>query len=411
MPISAERISADIEAISRFTETPDTGATNRLTFSVPWGQARDFVSKKLEEIGCRVRIDAVGNLHARPTAISWDAAAWLSGSHLDTIPNGGNYDGVVGVVAALEAMRAAREDLKIAVPLELIVWAATEPAFGMGMISSRALVGELNVHTLSELRNQRGLSYVQAGNAYGVDPTKLATDRFKKSTIIGYIEVHAEEGLTMWGADLQVACVTNISGRRQYRCELIGAPNHAGSTQMHDRQDALAGAAEIITAMEKLALELRKETVITVGRIEVKPNLMNFIAGHVAFTIDVRSPVMLLLAQSDKTIRKTIEKIAKSRKLEHKLELIDSRGGVEFDSKVCAKIHKSAGVKRIGPIMDMTSGATHDAAVLSEHVPSAMIFVPSRDGISHGPEEYSRPEDIAAAVAVLLETVRDRRLE
>jgi hydantoinase/carbamoylase family amidase len=384
---------------------------NRLTFSAPWGQARDYVAAQLESIGCRVRIDAAGNLHARPTAISWDAAAWMSGSHLDTIPNGGNYDGVVGVVTALEALRAAREDLKIAVPLEMIVWAATEPAFGLGMISSRAVVGELNAHTLSELRNQRGLSYVQAGAGFGVDPAKLAADGLKKPTIIGYIEVNAEEGLTMWGQGLQVACVTNISGRRQYRCELTGAPNHAGSTAMHDRQDALVGAAEIVIGMEKLALELGKETVITVGRIETKPNLMNFIVGNAVFTIDVRSPIMLLLAQADKAIKRTIEKIAKHRHLEQKLELIDSRAAVEFDSRVCAKMHKAANIKKLGPIIDMTSGATHDAAVLSEHVPSAMLFVPSKDGISHGPEEYTRPEEVAAAVAVLLETVRDRKLE
>jgi len=411
MPIDADRIANDIKTIGEFTETPETGKINRTPFSHPWGRAREYISKQLEAIGCKIRIDAAGNLHARPTAISWESAAWMSGSHLDTIPNGGNYDGVIGVVAALEALRSAREDVKIAVPLELIIWAATEPAFGMGMIASRAFVGEINGNTLAELRNARGLSYVQAGAPYGVDPTKLAADKLKKSTTIGYIEVHAEEGLTMWGQDLPVACVTNISGRRQYRCELGGAANHAGSTSMHDRRDALTGAAEIIVAMEKLALELGKETVITAGRIECAPNMMNFIAGRVVFTLDMRSPAMTLLAQGDQSIQKTVAKIARQRKLDVKLELTDSRAGIDFDERVCAKMHKAARARRVEPLIDMTSGAIHDAAVLAEHIPSAMVFVPSRDGISHSSDEYTRPRDIADAVAVLLETCRDRRLE
>jgi hydantoinase/carbamoylase family amidase len=411
MPISSERIANDIAKIGKLTETPDTGTINRTPFSVPWGQARDYVVGELEALGCKIRVDSAGNVHARPTAISWEAAAWLSGSHLDTIPNGGNYDGVIGVIAVLEAMRAAREDLKIAVPLELVIWAATEPAFGMAMIGSRSYVAELNAHTLAELRNARGLTYTQAGAPFGVDPAKLAGDKLKKSTIIGYVEVHAEEGLTMWGQGLQVACVTNISGRRQYRCELVGAPNHAGSTAMHDRRDALTGAAEMIVSLEKLALELRKETVITVGRIECEPNMMNFIAGKVTFTIDLRSPSTTVLAQADQAIQKLFVKVAKQRKLQHKIELTDSRAGIDFDQRICSKMHKAARAKRIEPMIDMTSGAIHDAAVLAEHIPSAMLFVPSRDGISHSPEEYSRPDDIAAAVTVLLETVRDRRLE
>src|SRR6185295_3048309 len=153
MPISAERIQADITAIARCTETPGAGAS-RPTFSAAWRQARNCVQAQLEAAGCKIRIDAAGNLHARPSAISWDAAAWMSGSHIDSVPNGGNFDGVVGIVSVLEVFRAASEELRDAVPLELVIWAEEEgTTFGVGMIGSRVFVGELGAEQLANLKN------------------------------------------------------------------------------------------------------------------------------------------------------------------------------------------------------------------------------------------------------------------
>ncbi len=411
MPISAARIQNDLAAIARFTETPGAGAT-RPTFSAAWRQARDYVASQAEANGCKVRIDAAGNLRGRPTAISWDAPAWMSGSHLDTVPNGGDYDGVVGVVAALEVLRAAKDDLKIAIPLELVVWAEKEgTTFGMGMVGSRCFAGELNADKLAVLTNAAGQSYLDAGAAHGVVPEKLLADRLRPLTIIGLIEVHVEQGPGLWNQDIRAACVAGIAGRRQYRCEMHGAAGNAGSTSMQDRLDALAGAAEAIVAIEKLARDMGHDTVITVGQIACRPNVVNVIVEKATFTIDFRSPMMTVLASGDQSIRKSIERIAQQRRLQMMLEVTESQAAVELDPRVCGKMRKSAAAWRIEPITDMTSATLHDAAILAAHVPTAMLFVPSRDGISHSPDEFSRIEDIAAATTILLETVRDRRLE
>jgi hydantoinase/carbamoylase family amidase len=411
MPISAERIQTDIAAIARLTETPGAGAS-RPTFSQPWRQARGYVEQQLESIGCKVRIDAAGNLHARPNAISWDAPAWMSGSHIDSVPHGGDYDGVIGVVCALEALRAAREELKVAAPLELVIWAEEEgTTFGVGMIGSRAYVGEFTPDQLATLKNSSGQNYLEAGEAHGVSRDKLATDRLKVATAIGLIEVHIEQGPALWNDDVRIGCVGGIAGRRQYRCDMHGAANHAGSTSMRDRLDALAGAAETIVALEKLANELGHNAVITVGQIVCKPNAINVIAEDATFTIDFRSPQTALLASGDRSIQKCVEQIAQHRKLQHVLAVTESQVAVELDSRVCNKMRKAAEKWKIGPVIDTTSGALHDAAILAPHVPTAMLFVPSRDGISHNPDEFSRIEDIAAAATILLETVKDRRLE
>src|SRR4051812_43627943 len=198
MAISVERIRADIEAIARCTETPGDGAT-RPTFSRAWGEARGYVIAQAEAAGCVVRTDAAGNVHARPAALGWEAAAWLVGSHIDSVPHGGDYDGVVGVVGGLELLRAAAEDGLAAAPLELIVFAEEEgPTFGLGMLGSRAWVGELSAEQLAELKNAAGQSYLEAGAAYGVDPAKLAADRIDPKRYRGLIEVHIEQGPAMW---------------------------------------------------------------------------------------------------------------------------------------------------------------------------------------------------------------------
>src|SRR5689334_3701594 len=196
MAINAERIQADIDAIAAFTATPGDGAT-RPTFSDAWRKARDYVISQLESASCKIKIDAAGNVHARPSAIGWGSPVWISGSHIDTVPHGGNFDGVVGIVTPLEVIRAAREDLKVAVPLELVIWAEEEgTTFGLGMLGSRAYIGELSAQKLGELKNAAGQSYLEAGAAHGVRPADIGkpSERFTRTVAVGLIEVHVEQG-------------------------------------------------------------------------------------------------------------------------------------------------------------------------------------------------------------------------
>jgi hydantoinase/carbamoylase family amidase len=410
MSISADRIKVDIDSIAGFTQTPGEGAT-RPTFSPAWRAARDYVAQQLEAAGCKVRIDAAGNLRARPAAISFDTPAWMSGSHVDTVPHGGNYDGVAGVVAAMEVLRSSREAQK-AIPLELVVWAEEEgTTFNLGMIGSRAATGALSADQLATVTNAAGQNYQQAGAQHGVVPEKLAADRIASGKYIGLIEIHVEQGPGLWNDDAPLAIVNAVAGRRQYSCTLVGAANHAGSTSMEDRLDALAGAADVIVSLEKLARELAHHTVITVGQIGCRPNAINVIAEEVTFTIDFRSPSTEILARGDLMIQSAITKLSEARRLMVSLQCTESQTAVEFDKRICDRLSKAA-TKCMGHDVPHTvSGALHDAVILAPIVPTAMLFVASRDGISHNPDEFSRIEDITAAATVLAEAVRNRTLD
>jgi len=303
MLIDAARIRSDLEAIARFTATPGAGA-DRPTFSPQWRAARNYVIAQATAAGCKTRIDAAGNVHARHESLSWESPAWLSGSHLDSVPHGGDFDGVAGVVIPLEILRSAAPR---AIPLELIIFAEEEgTTFGLGMLGSRAWVGDLSAPQLETVRNAEGLSYIEAGIDFLVRPSMLMEDKFDPRRYFGLIEAHIEQGPGMWKRDERVAIVTAIAGRRQYKVHISGVANHAGSTSMHDRKDALVAAATCILQLEGTANGIGDGTVATVGRIHVKPNAINVIPANVDFTVDFRSPSNDVLRDGDERIRKII---------------------------------------------------------------------------------------------------------
>lgn len=400
MPINQDRLAADFAAIAACTATPGRGAT-RPTFSDAWGQSRAYVIDQCQRAGCDVRTDPFGNVRARPTALGWDAPAWLVGSHIDTVPHGGDYDGVAGVVVALELLRSAHDEGIAELPVELIAFAEEEgPTFGLGMIGARLLVGELTEADVAKLKNSDGQSYLEAGAPFGVSPTLFAPSHLRVSTLKGLIELHIEQGPGMWRRDQRLAVVTAIAGRRQYRVTLEGEANHAGATSMTDRRDALAGASEVVTMLEQLAPMLSPETVATVGRLEVKPNAVNVIADRVEFTIDFRSPADVLLTRGDALLRSNIDAIAKRRQLAVTLTQTESIPARPMDAAMVE------GFKSLGVIATSVSGALHDSAVMAPHMPTVMLFVPSKDGISHNPAEFSRVEDVAAGAVVVEKFVR-----
>jgi allantoate deiminase len=398
MPINVNRIRSDIAAIAACTETPGEGAT-RPTFSPQWKKACEYVIAQANAIECQHHIDVFGNLHVRPKDSNWDTPAYLCGSHIDTVPHGGDYDGVIGIVVALELLRSADDDGIKSLPLELIIFAEEEgPTFGLGMIGSRAWVGELNEDQLRDLRNRDGENYFEAGKPFGVDVGKWNQQRLNKSKYLGLIEVHIEQGPGMWRRDEKLAIVRAIAGRRQYQITITGEANHAGATSMKDRRDALVGAASIVMELEHLAPQLSESAVITVGRLNNLPNAVNVIPQRVEFTIDFRAGDDAALETGDTQIRRIIGDVCKQRNLECKIELTETIAARQMDEKLRT---------RLGSDLPITvSGALHDSAVLAPHTPTAMLFVPSRDGISHNPAEFSRVEDIAAAARVVENLVR-----
>jgi allantoate deiminase len=396
MAIKVDRIAADIQAIARCTATPGAGA-DRPTFSPEWAAARDYVIARAESAGCKTRIDAAGNVHARHESIPWESPVWLSGSHLDSVPHGGDFDGVAGVVIPLEIIRGASKPI----PLELIIFAEEEgTTFGLGMLGSRAWVGDLAARQLEKVRNVQGLSYVEAGVDFSVRPSMLLEDKLDPRRYFGLIEAHIEQGPGMWKRDERIAIVTAIAGRRQYKVHIRGVANHAGSTSMQDRKDALVAAATCILQLEGTANGIGEETVATVGRIHVKPNAINVIPAEVDFTIDFRSPSNEILSSGDERIRKIIAQTCDRRGLSHTIEQTESAPAVEMDLRLCDRLKKSAAAIGI-EAPPAVSGALHDAAVIAPYLPTAMVFIASRDGISHNPAEFSRIEDIALAARVI----------
>ncbi|TVR74680.1 MAG: 2-oxo-4-hydroxy-4-carboxy-5-ureidoimidazoline decarboxylase [Spirochaetaceae bacterium] len=391
------RIEKDIERIATFSETPPEVGYSRPTFSSPWGAARDYVIDQVRSCGAAVRIDAFGNVHARPGDRTWEEPLWLCGSHIDSVPSGGKYDGVSGVVCALELLR-------VGAPLELVIFAEEEgTTFGLGMLGSRGWVGSVTAEDLDRVRNCRGESYLEAGRAYGVEATRMQSELIDPSRYLGFLEVHPEQGLSLWNRGVSAAAVNRINGRRQYRVLLEGQGNHAGSTRMQERHDALAGAARAITAVEELGQDLARRldyTVMTVGRIDVATNAINVIARRVDFSVDFRAQEERILEEGDRLLREALREIGEARGLAVTVERTEKHSPVPLDEDLVARLHGAAGAAGI-TLEEVPSGALHDAAIVAPHVPTAMVFIASREGISHDPAEYSRVKDIADATTLI----------
>jgi hydantoinase/carbamoylase family amidase len=405
MPVQAERIARDIQAIATCTSTPGQGA-DRPTFSPSWRKARDYVMAEATKAGCHHRIDAAGNVHLRPKSVDWSTPCWLAGSHLDSVPGGGDYDGVLGVVAALEVLRAAAEDGKKSLPFEGIIFAEEEgTTFGLGMLGSRGWVGTLDAKALGALKNSKGEDYWQAGKPHDTDPNELETSRLKPSDWLGFLELHIEQGVGMWKRGEAVALVTGINGRRQYAVTFGGVANHAGSTGMGDRHDALAGAAEVVAGLESLAPALGPRVVATVGRITVEPNAVNVIASSTSFTVDIRAPEDSSLTEADARVRKLVKDAAAKRGLSAEIKQTETLPAVALSAKLADRVRQAAARLSLPKLPETTSGALHDAAILAPIIPTIMLFVASKDGISHNPGEFSRTEDMATATRLLYEAV------
>ena len=401
MAVSTERLRRDFEAIAAITQTPGAGAT-RPTFSDEWGRAVEYVVAEAEAAGCVVRRDAAGNVFATPAALDADEPTWLVGSHLDTVPNGGDYDGVAGVLVGLELLRGAADS-----PVELVIFAEEEgPTFGLGMLGSRALVGDLTADDLAKLTNAEGQTYSEAGKSFGVEAARIADDRLDPSRHLGFIELHIEQGPGMWRRDQRLAVVRSIAGRRQYRVVVHGEANHAGATAMPDRKDALAGAARIVNGLETLVLNLRTDAVCTVGRLVVHPNAVNVIADRVELTIDLRSGQADVLRNIGDAIPLLLETFADHRGLGVEVEETESVAVCPLSERLVEAARRAAAAGGFGDVPVVTSGALHDAAILAPHLPTVMLFVPSKNGISHNAAEFSRVEDVAAATEVIERLVR-----
>jgi len=382
----------------------EPGRLTRLTWGPAWREAVGLVHGWMEEAGLPTRLDAVGNLMGRREGRRAGTPALLLGSHLDTVIDAGRFDGVLGVLLAL----AAVEELEVrekrpAFALEVVAFADEEGVrFPCALTGSRAMAGTLDPAVLG-LTDRDGTTLAEALRACGLDPEGLAACARRPGEILGFLEAHIEQGPVLEQEGVAVGLVEAIVGATRLEVQVEGRTGHAGTVPMRLRRDALAGAAEMVLAVERLARGT-EGLVATVGRLEVLPGAVNTIPGRVRFTIDLRSPEDGERTRVLADLEARLEEIACGRGLALQVVTTHEARAVRSDPKLLDALARAQA--RLGlPERRLVSGAGHDAMAIAAIAPVAMLFVRCREGISHDPAEYAAPADIEAALAVLVETL------
>jgi hydantoinase/carbamoylase family amidase len=403
---TATRLHDAIAELAGFNDDPGAGGITREVYTPTYAAALDRVQEWMGAAGLETRLDAVGNLFGRWDGSAPDAPLVLTGSHVDTTLNAGRYDGVLGVLGAIEAVHLLRDaGTEPRRSIELVAWAGEEPRFGTGCVGSRAAAGQLVRPDLDRLRDRDGISMADALRAAGFDPDRLAEARIDPATVHALVELHIEQGAVLEESGEPIGVVTAIAAPHDFRLTLRGAATHAGATPMRLRRDALAGAAEAMTALERITRGSSSGTTVgTVGVLRVHPGAINVVPGAVELDVDVRDADRAAREQVvDAALAETRE-IAVRRGLELEVTPIVDDTPVACDPRVIEAA--AAAAQELGlPFRRMTSGAYHDAMVMGSRVPIGMIFVPSAGGISHHPDEHTDPDDLERGVRVLAGTL------
>ena len=352
------------------------------------------IARWIEPLGAQVQIDAAGNFRALYAAAQPRARRLLIGSHLDTVPNAGAYDGVLGVVLAV-ALVEGLDGRRLPFGIEVVGFSEEEGVrFGMPFIGSRALVGRFDQELL-DLRDVEGISVRKAIETFGLHPEEIAQAKLE-SDALAYIEFHIEQGPVLESLEQPLAAVEAIAGQTRSEFTFIGRANHAGTTPMHLRCDAVAGAAEWIGTVERVATET-SGLVATVGKIETRPGATNVIAGEARLSLDVRHRSDKIRAGAVENLIRQANEIAARRALLVRQKTLFSQSAVAMDPLLVREI-ETAIVKTGCKLHRMMSGAGHDAMILAERIPSAMVFLRSPGGISHDPAESVAEDDVEKAI-------------
>src|SRR5262245_7679425 len=377
---------------------------NRLTFSEEDRAARAYLRQQMTAAGLQVQEIAPGVMLGRLSPPGSSGAAVMSGSHIDAVPAAGRFDGIVGVVGALEVGRVlAEQRVALRHPYEVVIYPEEEGTrFGSVLTGSKAWVGELGREHLATMNDRDGISYLAAMEAYGLKAADLEPQRFQPGQAKAVLELHIEQSVVLEECGVQIGVVTTITGIRGFEVTLRGVANHAGATPMDRRCDALAGAAEIMLTLERLAPTLGPHTVCTVGQIACSPGARNVIPGEVRFSIDFRD-IDGLDAKWDQ-LEPRIRAIASARHLTMELRPMSASEPVALSPTIQDLLGQICN-RRGFSSMRMPSGAVHDAQVMARLVETGMIFIPSSGGRSHCPEEYSEPAQVEQGVSVLLDAV------
>lgn len=393
----------EIAHLASFTSTPAPSVT-RVLYTPTDQAARAYLLGLCQEAGLEVRQDPLGNLFARLPG--QEAGVVGTGSHTDAIPYAGAYDGVVGVLGGLEALRSLKErGLQPKRSIELLMFTSEEPTrFGLGCLGSRALSGALSPQQLQALHDPAGVSLDQARFEAGFSGD-LSAVRLPEGYYSAFVELHIEQGPLLEQAQMPIGIVEAIAAPATLKLALSGNGGHAGALLMPYRQDSLLAAAEIALAVEQAAHSTGFiDSVATAGKIENHPNAVNSVPKNTALEIDVRDIDLARrdgMVQHIQTVAKTI---AQRRGVDLQMQLLNADPPATSAPEVLLAIQTSCQELQI-PFMPMVSRAYHDALFMARIAPTAMIFIPCREGVSHRPDEYASPEDIGLGVQVLTQTL------
>ncbi|MEJ7809294.1 MAG: M20 family metallo-hydrolase [Gemmatimonadaceae bacterium] len=397
--VNGERLNAHLARLAEFGKNPQ-GGVSRVAYSDADRQGRAYVTGLMRAAALAVSVDAAGNIIGRRAGREPRRPPLLIGSHTDSVPEGGNYDGPVGSFGAIEVAQTLAESKMVTRhPLEVVIFQNEEG----GLVGSRAMSGELTERDL-DLVSRSGKT-IRDGIAFiGGEPAKLATVRRERGSIAAYVELHIEQGGTLDAEKIQIGIVEGIVGINWWDVTVTGVANHAGTTPMDKRHDAMLAAAKFIQAVNRVVTSVPGRQVGTVGRIAALPGAPNVIPGSVTLSLELRDLDAAKIATLHERIRAEAEAIAKESGTTFEFEPTNVNVPAPTDPRVRRVIAESA--RALGlTTKELPSGAGHDAQDMARLAPVGMIFVPSVGGVSHAPRELSRPADITNGANVLLETV------
>ncbi len=404
LSIDGQRLWDSLMEMAKIGAT-EKGGCCRLALTDLDKQGRNLFVRWCEEAGCTIKVDKMGNIFARRAGRDDSKPPVITGSHLDTQPTGGRFDGVFGVLAGLEVVRSLNDlGIETEHPVEVAVWTNEEGSrFAPAMVASGVYAGVFDL--------EYGLSRADSdGKTMGEELERIGyagSEEVGGREIHAYFEAHIEQGPILEAEDKPIGVVTDAQGQRWYELTLTGMESHAGPTPMDRRRDALVGAARVVELVNKTGLDNAPYACATVGMLEVHPNSRNVIPGRVFLTIDFRHPDAEVLAGMDKAMRAGLDKIAADIGLEVELEQIWYSPPVHFDDGCIAAVRQAAENNGYA-LRDMVSGAGHDACYIAKAGPTSMIFVPCIDGISHNEVEDAKPEWITAGGQVLLQAMVEK---
>ncbi len=396
----AEEVLMRCSVLASFSEHPFQ--IERKFLSKPMHETHEQVSKWMSEAGMAVRIDAIGNIIGRYEGNGEESRTLLIGSHLDTVPNAGRYDGILGVMLGI-AMVEALEGRRLPYSIEVIGFSDEEGIrYSVPFLGSRAKAGTFDPGLL-QLTDRQEILMADAIRSFGLDPDQLDTCKYSPENLLGYLEAHIEQGPVLENEDLPVAVVDSIAG--QTRCQIVfeGFAGHAGTTPMYARRDALAGAAEFALEIERVGKD-RRGLRATVGRFDPQPNVANVIPDSVLMSMDLRHRDNEIRMQVTDQLLEIGKAIAKKRGLRFTLKAKSIQEAIEMDEGLCDALEQAVGDEGINPVR-IISGAGHDAMVMASITPSAMLFLRCKDGMSHYPDESVETDDVRVALDVLVRTL------